>query len=88
MQSNPQMMQQAQQAMSSGVMPSFPPPPAPPSTAPGGMAPASGGLDFSGPPGGTGTGTGAVGEGSQRSDAEMTEEELIQQAIERSLHDM
>ncbi|GAB5033067.1 Hypothetical protein NocV09_01200220 [Nannochloropsis oceanica] len=91
LQSNPQMMQQAQQAMSRGAMPGFPPPPAS-STTLGGNTPASGGLDLPRPPGGTGAGAGAgagaMGQGPQRSDAEMTEEELIQQAIERSLRDM
>lgn len=93
MQSNPQLMQQAQQAMAGGGgMPGMPPPPS--SSALGGVAPASGGLDFSALLGGAGAGMGggqaAPGQGHQRqrSDAEMTEEELIQQAIERSLREM
>jgi len=92
MQSNPQLMQQAQQAMAGRGMPGMRPPPS--SSVTGGVAPASGGLDFSALLGGAGAGMGggqaAPGQGHQRqrSDAEMTEEELIQQAIERSLREM
>jgi hypothetical protein len=87
MQSNPQMMQQA---MAGGGMPGFPLPPPPPNQ---GVAPASGGLDFSALLGGAGAGGIGGGQATQghqrqRSDAELTEEELIQQAIERSLREM
>ena len=82
MQQNPQLLNQAmgmaQQQGGMGGGFGAPPPPPPP-----------GGMDFSALLGGGGMGPQGQGQGGQPvNDAQLTEEELIQQAIERSLREM